>query len=197
MTEVKDKKVEIKETPNDSEAEIKTEEKPEEEGTKKELLVRKYRPLSTFGAIDRLFSDMNHWFDDLFWTPSRPWDYQPFSLKVFDEDPFFRTPLSNISDDGDAFSITAELPGLDKGDLEITIHDGTLEIKGEKKEEHEEKDKGYVRKEYHSSSYYRTFAIPEGIDEEKIDATLDKGVLKLHLPKKEEEKKETKKIEVK
>ncbi len=197
MTEVKDRKVEIKETPGEHEVEKKNKEKSKEEDKKGELTLRRYRPLSTFGTIDRLFNDMNRWFDDLFWRPSRLWDYEPFSLKVFDEDSFFRTPLSNITDDGDSFSITAELPGLDKGDLEITIHDGNLEIKGEKKEEHEEKDKGYVRKEYSSSSYYRTFSIPENIDEEKIDATLDKGILKLHLPKKEEEKKEKKKIEVK
>ncbi len=77
------------------------------------------------------------------------------------------------------------------------IHDGTLEIKGEQKNEHEEKDKGYVRREYSSSSYFRSYILPEMIDEDKIEATLDKGILKLILLKIKEEKKEKKKIEVK
>ena len=64
-------------------------------------------------------------------------------------------------------------------------------------EEHEEKKEGYVRREYSSSSYYRTFKLPENVDEEKIDATLDNGVLKLDLPKKVIEEKEKKQIEIK
>jgi len=133
----------------------------------------------------------------MFWRPSRFWDFEPFSLKIFDEDDFFRTPLANVTEDESGFHMTAELPGLEKGDLEITIHDGDLEIRGERKEEHEEKKEGYVRKEYSSSSYYRTFKLPENVDEEKIDATLDNGVLKLDLPKKVIEEKEKKKIEIK
>ncbi|MFX1321771.1 MAG: Hsp20/alpha crystallin family protein [Promethearchaeota archaeon] len=193
MTEIKeDKKVEIKgKKPLESE-----EGNSKEEQKKGELQLRRYRPLSIFGGIDRFFDEIDRSFRD-FWRPSRFWDFEPFNLSVFDENKFFRTPLTNISDDGDKYSITAELPGLDKGDLEITIHDGHLEIKGGRKEEYEEKKEGYVRKEYSSSSYHRSFSLPENIEEDKIDATLDKGVLKLTLPKKEEEKKEKKKIEVK
>ena len=190
MTEVEEKKeIEIKEE-NSLESNEKKEDKK-----KGEIQLRKYRPLSIFNRMDRFFDEIDRYFSD-FWSPSRFWNFEPFNLSKFDEDKFFRTPLTNITDEGDKYSITTELPGLDKGDIEITIHDGILEIKGDQKEEHEEKKDGYVRKEYHSSSYHRSFTIPENIDEGNIDAKLDKGVLTLKLPKKEEEKKEKKKIEV-
>ena len=196
MTETDDKKIEIETEGSKTEGEAKKEEISKDEKNK-ETIMQKYRPLSTFGTIDRLFNDMTRWFDDMFWRPSRFWDFEPFSLKVFEEDPFFRTPLSNITEDDTGYHLTAELPGLEKGDLEITIHDGNLEIKGERKDEHEEKKDDFVRKEYSSSSYYRSFKLPDNIDEEKIDATLEKGILKLDLPKLELEEKEKKKIEVK
>jgi len=189
MSDVKEeKKVEIREEQSKSE--------PKENEKTREITVRNYRPLSTFRAIDNLFKEMDRYFAD-FWQPTRLWDFEPFRMRIFDEDPFFRTPLANIEEDNDKFNITAELPGLDKGDLEITVKDGMLEIKGEQKEEKEDKKEGFVRREYHSSSYYRSFNLPENIDEDKIDAKLDNGILKLTLPKKEEEKKEKKEIEVK
>jgi len=200
MSDVKEEKtVEIKEKEHtENKEEKKTEETPKEEQKEGKIeLRRKYRPLSLFRGTNRFFNDITSWFDDMFWSPFR-WDFEPFGLKLFDEeDSFFRTPLSNVTEDDEGYHLTAELPGLDKGDLEIKIQDGSLEIKGEKKEEHEDKTDGYVRKEYNSSSYYRTFKLPENIDEDKIDATLEKGVLKLDLPKRELEEKETKKIEVK
>ena len=200
MSDIKEeKKVEIKnEEHKVTNEETKIEETPKEESKDTELTVRqRYHPLSMFRSMDRFFNDITRWFDDTFWRPSKFWDFEPFSLKFFDEDDFFRTPLANVTEDEKGFHMTAELPGLEKGDLEITIHDGNLEIKGERKEEHEETKEGFVRREYSSSSYYRTFKLPENVNEEQIDATLDKGVLKLDLPKRVIEEKEKKKIEVK
>ncbi|MFW9948467.1 MAG: Hsp20/alpha crystallin family protein [Candidatus Odinarchaeota archaeon] len=191
MSDIKEeKKVDIK---TDEKEDIK-EEQTEKKG---ELQVRnRYRPLSIFRDIDRFFDDMDKFFVD-FWRPSRFWNFEPFTLSLLDEDNFFRTPLTNIVDEGDHFSVTAELPGLEKGNIEISVHNGALEIKGEQKNELEDKKEGYLRREYNSSSYYRSFKLPENIDEDKIEAKLEKGVLKLSLPKIEEEKKEKKKIEVK
>lgn len=190
MTEANEKKeIEIKEE-NSAESNLVKKDKK-----KGEIQLRRYRPLSIFNRMDRFFDEIDRYFSD-FWRPRRFFDFGSSNLSLLDKDEFFRTPLTNIIDEGDKYSITAELPGLDKGDIEITIHDGFLEIKGEQKKEQEEKKDGYVRKEYHSSSYHRSFNIPENIDEENIDAKLDKGVLTLKLPKKEEEKKEKKKIEV-
>ncbi|MFX0058799.1 MAG: Hsp20/alpha crystallin family protein [Candidatus Hodarchaeota archaeon] len=176
--------------------EINEEKQPEENETTRNITLRTNRPLSPYRTIDRLFNEMDRLFADL-WHPARFWNFEPLRNRLFEEDPFFRTPLANIEEDDENFNITAELPGLDKGDLKITVKDGFLEIKGEQKEEKEDKNEGFVRREYRSSSYYRSFDLPESVDEDKIDARLDKGILKLTLPKKEEEKKEKKKIEVK
>ena len=171
------------------------EETPKKQKEKHEIQVRRYRPLSLFGNFDRFFDEIDHYFNNI-WKSSHFWNFEPFSLKVSDDDKFFRTPLTNITDEGNQYIVSAQLPGIDKGDIEITVRDGILEIKGEQKNEYEDKREGYVRKEYHSSSYHRRFTVPENIDEDKIDAKLDKGILTLKLPKKEEEKRETRKINI-
>ena len=195
MTEMKEKKeIEVRKGES-TESNESIKEAPKKEKQRNVIQLRKYRPLSLFSNFDRFFDEMDHYFNK-FWSPAHLWDFEPFDLSVFDEDKFFRRPLTNVIDEGDKYSITAELPGLDKADIEITIHDGILEIKGEQKKEHEEKKEGFVRKEYHSATYHRSFTIPENIDEENIDAKLDKGILTLKLPKREIEHKEKKKIEV-
>ncbi|MFW9878590.1 MAG: Hsp20/alpha crystallin family protein [Candidatus Thorarchaeota archaeon] len=195
MTEIKKKKDIETKSGESIESNESIKETPEKQKQKNAIQLRKYRPLSLFSNFDQFFDEMDRYFNK-FWSPTRLWDVEPFSLKIFDEDEFFRSPLTNITDEGDKYSITAELPGLEKGDIEITVHDGILDIKGEQKNEHEEKKDGFIRKEYHSSSYHRSFTIPENIDEENIDAKLDKGILTLKLPKKEIKQKEKKKIEV-
>jgi HSP20 family protein len=119
-------------------------------------------------------------------------------LIIRESEPIFRTPLANITEDEGFFNINAELPGLDKGDIEISIQDGNLEIKGEVKEEKKEEKEGeLVRREFRSSSYYRCFTLPENIDEDKIDANLEKGILTVKIPKVEPKEPEKKKIEIK
>ena len=163
----------------------------------RELSVRRENTFSLFQQMDRLFDDLT----GSIWNDWWPFGYpkrRPLGLIIRDDEPLFRTPLSNIHESEDHFDITAELPGLDKGDIEITIQDNMLEIKGEVKEEKkEEKDGELVRREYHSSSYYRAFNLPENIDSDKIEANLEKGILKVTIPKVEPPEPEKKKIEVK
>ncbi len=179
----------------------KKETKSEEnkEGKKsRELTIRRENPFSLFQEMDRMFDDLRSNFFDDFWLPFGRRRYRPLSLAIKDDEPLFRTPLSNISESKDAFNITAELPGMDKADINMTIQDGMLEIKGEQKEEkREEKDGQLVRREYHSSSYYRAFSLPENIDTDKIEANLEKGILSVKIPKVEPPKPERKKIEIK
>jgi len=90
------------------------------------------------------------------------------------------------------------LPGIEKGDIELSIQDGMLEIKSEhKQEKKEEKEGELIRREWSSSSYYRAFKLPENIDEGKIDANLDKGILSIKIPKVEPPKPEKMKIAIK
>lgn len=167
-----------------------------EQNTKKshELAVKRESPFSLFQEMDRMFDNLWRGFDESFWPFRARRRYEPIK---WEELPIYRTPLSNITEDDKNYKITTELPGLDKGDIEITVHDGMLEIKGEQKEEKKEEKEGFVRREFSSASYYRAFSLPENIDENEIDAGLDKGILNLKIPKKEPEKKEKKKIEIK
>ena len=174
----------------------KSKEEKKEDQKSREITVRRESPFSLFQEMDRLFNDMQrNFFEDwpFGWRRQRP-----FSLIIKEDEPIFRTPLSNIKESKDHFNISAELPGLDKGDIEITIQDGNLEIKGEVKEEKKEEKEGeLVRREFRSSSYYRCFSLPDNIDGDKIDATLEKGILTVKIPKVEPVIPEKKKIEIK
>ena len=161
----------------------------------RELTIRRENPFSLFQEMDRMFDDM---FNDSLWWPFNRRRYRPLSLLIRDDEPLFRTPLANITDVNNHYEISAELPGLDKENIELTIREGMMEIKGEHKEEKKEEKEGQlVRREYQSSSYYRCFNLPENIDTDKIDANLEKGILTVKIPKVEPPKPETKKIEVK
>lgn len=174
----------------------KSKEEKKEDQKSREITVRRESPFSLFQEMDRLFNDMQrNFFEDWPFGFKRQ---RPFSLIIRDDEPIFRTPLSNITESDGFFNISAELPGLDKGDIEISIQDGNLEIKGEFKEEKKEEKEGeLVRREYRSSSYYRCFTLPDNIDENKIDASLDKGILTVKIPKVEPVVPEKKKIEIK
>ena len=176
----------------------KSNEEKKEDQKSREITVRRESPFSLFQEMDRLFNDMQRNFlDDWNW-PFGIRRRRPFSLILRDDEPIFRTPLANITETEDSFNISAELPGLEKGDIEISIQDGNLEIKGELKEEKKEEKEGeLVRREYRSSSYYRCFNMPENIDEDNIDASLEKGILTVKIPKVEPVEPEKKKIEIK
>jgi HSP20 family protein len=143
--------------------------------------------------IDRLFDD----FGVGFWQ-------SPFRGSVFDLEPFRRRPIPwsaapavDIAEKTDAYEVTAELPGMDEKNIEVKLVNGSLTIKGEKKEEREEKKKDYYLNERRFGSFERSFTVPEGVDADKIEATFQKGVLTVKLPKKPEAIKPEKKIEIK
>ena len=106
-------------------------------------------------------------------------------------------PLVDIYEENDKFVIKAEVPDVDKKDIEITVEDNVLTIKGEKKLEKEEKKENYLRAERFYGSFRRSFTLPTTVDKEKIKAHLDKGVLTIEIPKKEETKPKKIAIDVK
>jgi len=166
----------------------------EDKTTRQSPISTALRPLENLRRqVDRLFEDFD-----------RGW-HLPFSRgSVFDVEPFWRRELSlagmpavDIVEKEDAFEITAELPGMDEKNIEIKLVNGALTIKGEKKDEREEKKKDYYLSERHYGSFQRTFGLPDGVDPEKIEAHFSKGVLSLHLPKKPEAQKAEKTIAIK
>ncbi len=104
-------------------------------------------------------------------------------------------PAVDVSETKDAIVVKAEIPGMDPKDIDLSFSGDTLIIKGEKKQESEEKEENYHRIETRYGAFARAIRIPVQVDVNKIEASYDKGVLKIVLPKKEEAK--PKQIEVK
>lgn len=88
-----------------------------------------------------------------------------------------------VSESDKAVEVTAEVPGLDPENIEITLTDGMLTVKGEKKDTREEKSKDYHVSERRYGAFTRSFRVPDSVAEDKIEATFDKGVLHISLPK--------------
>ncbi len=144
--------------------------------------------------MDRLF--------DQFWRggfalPSLRRMFEPAPLGRYEAGFGFAAPAVDVVEDDKAFRITAELPGLGEKDIDITISGDMLTIKGEKREEKEEKGRNYYVSERRFGSFQRSFTLPEGVDRDKIEAKFQNGVLTLTLPKTPEAVKQQKKIEVK
>ena len=106
-----------------------------------------------------------------------------------------RSPNIEISETDNAIEVTAEMPGLERKDVEISIEDDTLTIRGEKKVEENQKDKNVQLSERTYGVFVRVLQLPPGIDPSSVQATMSNGILKLTIPK--PAKSEPKKIEVK
>ena len=106
-------------------------------------------------------------------------------------------PALDMTETNDAVDVVAELPGVDPKDVEVLAAGETLTIKGEKKSEKETKDKNWYRAERSYGAFVRNIDLPFEIDAAKVEASFDKGVLKVHVAKPPGMKKEIKKIAVK
>jgi HSP20 family protein len=122
-----------------------------------------------------------------------------FGLKSSKEDEDFMnavwSPLTDVVENKDNYSLHLDLPGIKKEDVKITFNNGKLIISGERKYENEKKDSTYHHIERAFGKYYRAFNLPEKIVEDKIDANFKDGTLSITIPKAEEAK--PKQIEVK
>jgi len=105
-------------------------------------------------------------------------------------------PAVDVVEKDKAYEITAELPGLDAGNIDLSISGDILTIKGEKQEEKEQKEKNYYLSERRYGSFQRSFELPQGTDRDKIDARFDKGVLTVTLPKTAQAVQQQKKIAI-
>ena len=139
--------------------------------------IMRYRPLS--GWMDTVFDDWDHWFK--FITPET------------------RMPLMDLKEDEKSFTLTLEMPGIDKGNIHVEVtKNRVFEIKGERKTETEEKNEkeGFLRKERSEMSFYRSFTLPSHVDSENIEAKYEDGILSVHIPKKQPEEEPKTKVEI-
>lgn len=138
--------------------------------------------------VSALQREVNSLFDDFF----RGFDIEPFQPRGVQF-----MPKIDIVDSGSEIKIAAELPGMDEKDVDVSLSNDILTIKGEKKEESEDKGKDYYRLERSYGSFCRTIALPAGIEADKIQAKFKNGVLTVTLPKAVAALNEGKKIPIK
>jgi HSP20 family protein len=133
----------------------------------------------------RPFDEMDRFLDRIF-------ERRPF--RFFDEDGGW-VPSANLSETEKEVHVEAEIPGMDPKDISVSLDDGVLSIRGERKHEHEEKEENYHRIERSYGSFSRSFRLPAEVDADKVEADYKNGVLKIRMPKTKESS--VKKIEVK
>ncbi len=110
----------------------------------------------------------------------------------------YKVPAVNVSEDDKKFEVDVAAPGMEKKDFNIDVTDNVLTVSAEKEKEEKKEEENYVRREFGYTQFKRTFALPDNVNEEKIDANYKDGVLKIAIPKKEIEKaKAQRKIDVK
>jgi HSP20 family protein len=137
--------------------------------------------------IEAMQRDMNRLFDEFF---------KGFGFPEEVEAPGAFAPQVNMTEDDKFIKVSAELPGLDEKDVEISVTKDSLTIRGEKKEEREHKDEETYYLERSFGSFSRTIPIPKNVDLEKAEASFKKGVLSITLPKLEVQGEEKKKIPI-
>jgi len=94
-------------------------------------------------------------------------------------------PAVDIKETKDAYEVVADVPGVEPKDIDVSLEDGVLTVKGERKSENKDEGEGYTRTERTYGSFYRRFTLPDTADADNISAKTEHGVLKLHIPKKE------------
>src|ERR671939_518856 len=97
-------------------------------------------------------------------------------------------PAMDLVETDDHFVLRADLPGMSESDVNIEVEDRVLTISGERKAEHETSKEGYHRVERAFGSFSRALTLPEGVDPESVEASFDRGVLEVRIPKPEQRK---------
>lgn len=129
---------------------------------------------SPIGSLQR---EMNRLFEDFFGEmtfPSFEGDWGELSSL---------TPSVDVSQTDDAVQVTVELPGIEEKDIDVTLSEGVLTIRGEKRHEEDRKDKKFHHVERSYGSFQRSILLPAEVDSEKVDAEFRNGVLTVTLPK--------------
>tara|TARA_B100001989_G_C24260413_1_gene326611 strand:- start:18 stop:494 length:477 start_codon:yes stop_codon:yes gene_type:complete len=135
--------------------------------------------LSPFNLIGDLQTDLNRFFDSSLLNMSKSFEGDNIENWL---------PSIDIHDSGDKLVVQADLPGLKKEDIEVTVQGNTLFIRGEKKHDEKVQDAGYLRSERFFGQFERALPLSSDIDSSKVDAAYKDGVLTVSVAKKEEAK---------
>ncbi len=132
------------------------------------------------------------------WDPIREleqtlewWGTEPFRRPLWDDrnvQSVNWAPAVNVYEDSEALYVETEVPGIDLKDVNISVTDHTLEVRGERKVEHEDNTDGYRVREAQYGNFSRSFNLPKSVNPSEAKATYEKGVLTVKVPKQEEAK---------
>jgi HSP20 family protein len=140
-----------------------------------QMALIRWEPVRELNSIQ---SEMNRLFNTFFDSPTTTNGAGNRSLSRW-------IPAMDLVETEGEFVLRADLPGLSEEDVKIELEDNVLTIKGERKAEHEERKEGYYRVERSSGSFARSLTLPEGVDADAVEASFDRGVLEVRIPKPE------------
>jgi HSP20 family protein len=166
---------------------MKMAEKAKEKETK---AVAPWRP---FAELPRWEREMDRMMEDFFGRRFRPlWPERWFRTEAME----VSMPAVDLFEEKEDIVVKAEIPGMDKENIEVNLADHTLTIKGEKKKEDEVKEENYYRAERSYGSFVRTLELPKEVHADKVKATFKNGVLEIRMPKTEQAKAKEIKVKV-
>ena len=133
--------------------------------------------MNTLRRTMPMYRDIGQLFDDF------------FNLQKHDDSSYIETsswsPLVDIKEEKDCFLVIADVPGVKKEDIDISLENHVLTLKGERQFEKTEQHQGYTRRERTQGQFYRRFSLPQTADDAKITARYTNGVLEIRIPKRE------------
>lgn len=133
--------------------------------------------MNTLRRTMPMYRDMGQLFDDF------------FNLQKQDDSSYIETstwsPLVDIKEEKNCFLVIADVPGVKKEDIDISLENHVLTLKGERQFEQTEQHQGYTRRERTQGQFYRRFSLPQTADDAKITARYTHGVLEIRIPKRE------------
>jgi HSP20 family protein len=142
------------------------------------MAIVRWRPLRDIVSIQ---DEMNQLFDDFFGRTPKRWS-------AFGPEEGVWTPNVDVSETKDEIVVTAEMPGMKKEDIKLSVQENVITLSGGKKSEEEKKDANFYRLERSFGSFCRSFTLPTPVEAEKIKASFKDGILKVTLPKSEKVK---------
>ena len=152
------------------------------------------RPEGILSRFTAMRDEMDHLFDSM----TRGFGFPEFRMPTIE----LARPTGmlearfEVAESDQAMEVTAELPGLDADEIEVTLSEGVLTVKGEKRDTREQKGKDYCVSERRYGSFSRAFRVPDSIDEGEIAASFDQGVHSITLPKQASVKRRPKSIQI-
>ena len=170
--------------------------KKEEEQQATTLPVRRHGQLRAYSPISQFHQELDRMFENFF----RGFGFPAMGLGREDA-PLapaeWLKPTLDVAAGDKEYTITVELPGVEERDVQLELSEDTLIIRGEKKQEKEEKEKNYYRMERSYGSFQRVLSLPDDADQEGVSAAYKNGVLTITVPRKAGQKKEVRRIPVK